>query len=272
MLDELDVLLDRLAIGHLSQSSKRELFYRDIALARARSVLRWESDSSDYAVFETRLRLAIHLSPRSAIKYDRSNPRPRWKLIRRHLAEVFDRNSEEVDGLARDIAKLLDTFDSERSAVTSHLPYLLRTDGSRCRSCRADFFEISPCIDHRDEFKPYYLSPEELLQPEVDHKEAISALGGNDLDNLQLLCRFCNRGKGDGLGMNLREEIRYAGLPIDEIPRSHRGRLLYYVIQRDAGICSFCGTCETELTTRPIINSGGMVRSNLHSVCVRCAF
>jgi hypothetical protein len=121
-----------------------------------------------------------------------------------------------------------------------------------------------------DAYKPYYEAPEELLRPEVDHIEAISALGTNTLSNLQVLCRLCNAGKGRGLGLNLRDEVRYAGTPIGEISRAHRCSLVYYVIRRDGQRCTRCDGTLDELTIRPIVDSGAIVRSNLRTVCTAC--
>lgn len=106
---------------------------------------------------------------------------------------------------------------------------------------------------------------------EVDHVEAVSALGTNVVDNLQLLCRLCNRGKADGLGVDVRHEAKFAGTTIDMVPVSHRARMLYYVIVRDRSRCCACESGTDELTVRPIVPSGGYLRSNLRALCVDCA-
>ena len=271
---ELDTLLDRLAVGNiLHDGSPRAAFYFAAALERARNILRWDADVASHALFETRIRLAIHLAPRTAIAYDRSNPTPRWKLIRQHLVDAFGRGAvADIDALARDLAKVLDTFDSEREQVTGHLSYLLKREGPKCRSCLVRFFDDPKSLLMHDDYKPYFLSPEELLKPEVDHIEAISALGTNALNNLQLLCRLCNQGKGDGLGLSVREELRNSGLTIKKMPRAYRGKLLYYVLLRDGRSCSRCQATTIELTVRPVIEKGAIVRSNMRAICVDCCY
>ncbi|WP_369798475.1 HNH endonuclease signature motif containing protein [Mycobacterium sp. URHB0044] len=266
--------MDRLAVGNVKDdSSPRASFYVSAAIERARNILRWDADIASHALFETRIRLAIHLAPRTAIAYDRSNPTPRWKLIRQHLFEAFGRaGTADIDELARDLAKVLDTFDSEREQVTSRLSYLLKHNGAICQSCRVEFFITPKTLNECDEYKPYYLSPEELLKPEVDHIDAISALGTNALNNLQLLCRLCNQGKGDGLGLSVREEIRNSGFAINSMSAAYRGRLLYYVLLRDARVCTRCHTVDAELTIRPVVSTGALVRSNMRTVCTKCCY
>ena len=128
---------------------------------------------------------------------------------------------------------------------------------------------LSRCTS--DPYKPYFESPDELLTMEVDHREAVSGLGTNIVDNLQLLCRLCNAGKGDGLGVDVRQEARFAGTPILDVPRSHRARMLFAVIDRDDRKCTVCESAETELTVRPVVRDGAYVRSNLYTVCFDCA-
>ncbi|WP_371683447.1 hypothetical protein [Solirubrobacter soli] len=88
--------------------------------------------------------------------------------------------------------------------------------------------------------------------------------------NLQLLCRLCNAGKGDGLGMEVRHEAAFAGYSVERIPTAHLARLVYYVIDRDNRHCTQCDRDDLELTIRPIVDTGGVVRSNLRTVCVAC--
>jgi len=47
------------------------------------------------------------------------------------------------------------------------------------------------------------------LKLEVDHIKPVSKGGNNDLDNLQTLCFYCNRGKGndDSLNMEIKDRI-----------------------------------------------------------------
>lgn len=275
ILDSLDVLLDHLAIGAFRESGAgaRGVLYRDFAFQRAASIVRADEDEQTRRRFELRLRLAMHLSPREAIDYDRANPVPRWRLIREHLVATFGRDSDRSERLARDVAVVLDNWERQRDDVGRHRAFLMSRDGPWCATCRVPFIGGPPVtLDRRDEYKPYYTSPDELLTPEVDHVDAISGLGTNDVENLQLLCRLCNAGKSDGLGVEVRMEARSAGTPIGDVPAAHRARMLYYVIQRDARRCAQCGSGTAELTVRPLVPGGGYLRSNLQAVCVGCAF
>jgi 5-methylcytosine-specific restriction endonuclease McrA len=270
----LDVLLDHLVVGgdQSDPGNLRASMYRDFALTRASLVTRADDDGSARQRFELRLRLALHLAPAAAINYDSGNPTARWRLVHDYLVSVFARDPDQTKVLARDIALVLDNWDRKRADVTRHRDFLIRRDGPYCAACQVRFLASPPVtLSARDDFKPYYTSPEELLSIEVDHIEAISGLGTNVLSNLQLLCRLCNSGKGDGLGVEIRMEARYAGAQISEVPVAHRARMFYYVIDRDGHYCALCGSSGEELTVRPLVPTGGYIRSNLQAVCVDCA-
>jgi 5-methylcytosine-specific restriction endonuclease McrA len=246
--------------------------YRDFAFTRAALLLRADEDALNRRRFELRLRLAMHLAPSGAINYDSGNPVSRWRLVRDHLVAMFGREPDQSEALAREIASVLDNWERRRADVARHRNFLIRRDGPRCAACHVGFPPPPPAtLVACDEFKPYYVSPEELLSIEVDHIEAISALGTNVLANLQLLCRLCNSGKGDGLGVETRMEARHAGMQISVVPVAHRARMFYYVIERDSYLCALCGSSKEELTVRPLVPTGGYVRSNLQAVCAGCA-
>jgi 5-methylcytosine-specific restriction endonuclease McrA len=270
-LASLDALLDHLVIGSMAEpANPRERQYQEFAFERAASVVQADQDERERRRFEMRLRLALHLSPATAVIYDSRNPVPRWKLVREHLASKLVREGPECETLAREIAGVLDNWDRRRSQVTAHRAFLLNRDGPFCQNCHVQFGETPQSLVKRDPYKPYYSSPEELLSIEVDHIEAVSALGTNALANLQLLCRLCNAGKGDGLGTDIRKEAQFAGCSIDNVPIPHRCRMLYAVIHRDRQRCARCDTGSSELTVRPVIADGAYVRSNLFALCVKC--
>lgn len=274
-LDALDVLLDQLLLtGNRAASSNREDYYQRMALERAKHVLRVDQDDRERVRFETRLRVALHLAPAAAIAYSRSNPVPRWRLVRDHMLGTYARDRATAEQLGRAVATVLDNWDRDRESVTGHRNFLMRRDGPACRNChlRFDASGSSLTLAQLDDYKPYHLAPEELMAPEVDHDEAVSAMGTNDLSNLQLLCRLCNGGKGDGLGLSVRAEAAYAGSALPRVPRSHRARLVYYVIERDERRCRQCDSQEAELTIRRIVAEGALVRSNLRAICVDCAY
>ena len=120
-----------------------------------------------------------------------------------------------------------------------------------------------------DRFKPYFKSPIELTSPEIDHIVAVSGVGNNGIDNLQLLCRWCNFGKGDGLGVDIRTEAKYAVVEIDDIPRVHIANMFYMTIADNNFACAPCG-CHSELTVRLINMRRGFLLSNLTPTCYQC--
>jgi 5-methylcytosine-specific restriction endonuclease McrA len=273
-LDSLDLLLESLLLGDpgLSDSGGRALQYVDFAFRRTSEILQAPRDERVRRRFEARLRLALHLAPLDAISYDSANPTPRWLLVLRHL-EGRGYGGIEIERLARQVALVLDSWDRRRRGAYTYQSLLIRRDGPFCANCHVHFGsgrDVQTLL-WRDVFKPYYESPEELLSPEVDHIQAISALGTNEISNLQLLCRLCNAGKGDGLGVDVRGEALYAGREVASIPTAHRARMLFYVLDRDAQQCVQCESRDRELTIRPVVSGGGYVRSNLQSVCVSCA-
>jgi 5-methylcytosine-specific restriction endonuclease McrA len=245
-------------------SEERQLL--EYAISRAVVVLQEDTEQRDLTHMRVKLRLALHLAPASAIKYDRSCPSPRHHLIRDYLKSDFGLFSEEADRLSRAVVAVLNAYDERRSQVGSQRDDLLARQAGFCAHCRYRFSTI-PVVDP---YKPYLESPEQLTRPEVDHKVAVSILGTNDPDNLQVLCRLCNSGKGDGLEIDIRSEADFSGFPVQEIPRAHRIRMFFAVTSRDGRRCKKCDGSDAELTVRPCREAGGYLRSNLRSICRNC--
>ena len=246
--------------------------YFDFAYVRAFELLQAAKEDRSRQILETRLRLAMHLAPKTALVYNPSNPTPRWRLVCDFLVIRLERPFDPaLERLARAVSAVLDGWDSARREVTNRRRYLLKRDGPRCSSCHVHLTDssLSLALRNRDNYKPYHTSPDELMAAEVDHIEAISGVGTNDVSNLQLLCRLCNAGKGDGLGVEVRREAEYAGYEIADIPVWHRSRILYYVLDRDNNSCTKC-RAASELTIRKDYPDGAYVRSNLTTWCYTC--
>lgn len=221
-----------------------------------------------------RLRLALDLSPRTAVHYDVSNPTPRWELVSEYLSANHGIANPLLERLARSVASTLSAWESSREMVADRRLALLKRDGPRCRACKLDLLDRPvERVQARppDPFKPYHLDAEALTATEVDHIEPISSLGTNQVANLQLLCRWCNAGKSDGLGMDFRKEASLAGTCPEDAPRSHMAALFYTVVARDAFVCRLCEGNDNELTMRFKRPLGTLTRGNLITACYECA-
>jgi hypothetical protein len=272
MIDTLDVALYAFSLTppKADEPNSADL-YRELMFARtSREGLRRSADrESIYAA--QRLRIALQLAPVEAIAYTNSNPVARWKLIQKHLAARYDGTAAElVTQLARRIAVTLADWQEPRgSTLTYRHSVWIKADG-KCCSCHYDFeAKSSPALSSLDPFKPYYSSPEELTADEIDHIVAISGVGTNDVDNLQLLCRWCNFGKGDGLGVDIRKEAEYAARSLELIPRGHTAAMFYMTLADGEFKCENC-RAEAELTIRFRDRRHGFLLSNLFPTCYLC--
>jgi hypothetical protein len=274
ILDSLDVALFAFAlVPPESEESNSAALYRELIFARTtKEGLRRSADRE--AVFAAhRLRVALQLAPLDAISYTTTNPTARWKIIQRHLAMKYPHTGADlVTQLARRVAVTLADWQEPRGATTSHHRAVWLKSGGRCSSCHYDFTaKNSPALLTLDPFKLYYQSPEELTAPEIDHIVAISGVGTNELANLQLLCRWCNFGKGDGLGVDIRREAEYAALGISEIPRGHIASMFYMTLADNDFSCETCRRGQhIELTIRLRDSQHGFLLSNLVSTCYEC--
>jgi 5-methylcytosine-specific restriction endonuclease McrA len=220
-----------------------------------------------------RLRVALELAPVEAISYAASNPIARWQIIHDHLVKRYPLTTDDlIKQLARRIAVTLADWQEARTSTTPHRRAVWVRSRGKCSACHYDFAaKSSPALARLDPFKPYYRSPDELTSEEIDHLVAISGVGTNDINNLQLLCRWCNFGKGDGLGVDIRREAEYAAIPIDDIPRSHVASLFYMTLADNGFACQQCGAGDDqELTVRLRDDERGFLLSNLRSSCYQC--
>lgn len=274
ILENLDVALYAFAlVPPLPDEPDSAGVYRDLMLARtSREGLRRSADRE--AMFAAhRLRVALHLAPLQAIDYSTSNPAARWKIVHRHLLSIYqDTSAELLAQLARRIAETLADWQQPRGTTTSHRRAVWTKSGGRCCACHYDFLaKSSPALTALDPYKPYFHSPDELTAEEIDHVVAISGVGTNDISNLQLLCRWCNFGKSDGLGVDVRKEAEYAAVPVSRTPRAHVASMFYMTLAGSAFTCERCdGDTRHELTARRRDERRGFVLSNLLSICYSC--
>ena len=209
--------------------------------------------------------VAIQLTPREAIAYEPSNPKPRWRLIDDYLRDRLVLDDRDRTRVARLVATVLDHASAYRGGR------LIVPDRARaCAICRLPFETEPMSVTTRDPYKPIWLAASELCQPEVDHVIPISSLGEHVRENLQVVCRACNLAKGNGLVVDPDAEIRYAGRPAETIPRVHLFRLLQWLIARHDAQCGLCADESTELTMRPVHSDSPITRANLRLTCYSC--
>src|SRR4051812_34163679 len=89
----------------------------------------------------------------------------------------------------------------------------------RCATCRLPFRGTSLAVAQRDVLRPLWLAPAELTRPEIDHIDPIGWTGGNESNNLQLLCRACNLAKSDGIRISPNSEATLGCMDIARVPR-----------------------------------------------------
>lgn len=211
--------------------------------------------------------VATQLAPRAAIDYTAATPTARWRIVAEYLDERFAVHSEECEQIARLIAATLDAADARRRQE-----HVRATESvERCAICRLSFRHESASVQSRDPFKPIWLAEEELTRPELDHIVPISGLGRHTSSNFQVICRACNQAKGDGLELDPGAEIRYAGVPLADVPRIHLFRMLQWLIVAHGGECAVCGSGDGELTMRPVHDDAPLARATMQLRCYECA-
>lgn len=288
-IDKIHTFAERLLLGenvNLTQDNyKNELEY---SLDHVHGILNSKSEYHEQYKYELRLRLAMHFSPIDAIKYDSFNENTRKELISNHLQKYFNKNIDNADQLAETIVNILEKWEETRESVTKYRDELLIKQNYKCNHCNVLFKKDPETNSYKvssqfkgDKYKPYSYQKKETtdgyidyLTPEVDHIKPVSALGDNNLENLQVLCKLCNRAKSDILNVKTLDEIKFAAIKIDDILENkptHIHKMLYFTIHKAKKKCEQCNGEHKELTMRKIIQEGSFIRSNLQAVCQTCA-
>lgn len=279
-LNDPDPALDSL-ISDLILRVQRRTTHWQHAREWATVQLGMSAEFENQADLTVRLRVALSLCPIDALTHRRSDRVSRVEKIRRYIV------SEELvpDNLAVQLAQAvdqtLDTWQVQRVNVAAFRSRLLERDGSKCNSCHVDLdqpVDQVETVQTRDPYKLAWVNPERNFEATVDHREPVSKFGTNELDNLWLLCRFCNEGKGDDSPLLLKHELKFAvdlpwkgtDVPGDDV-FAHSSRLAYRVLARQEFRCRYCDSQNRELTFRKERSSGLAVLSNLVSICVRCS-
>jgi hypothetical protein len=226
--------------------------------------------------FAIRTALLFDLLPRRCFQDDEPLKR---RIAAEHLRSNHGLSDRESAILANLLLLASERLVIDRKTVAGRCRELLRTQHGRCAHCRQSLRIDRESVNHeyfsQDVFKPYAAFPD-LLDPEVDHIEPVSLFGSNDVTNLQVVCRLCNSGKGDGQGIRP-QLIRAcaATLPGSEITpemKAYLCALVYYTILRSNRCCESCGSGSAVLTIRVCDEDAmGFVPNNVRTVCRDCA-
>ena len=230
---------------------------------------------------DIKLRLALHLAPKDAIQWDPTRTESRVEVIQNYLISNFEIKKDAAGDLSRIVVKTLKNWESTRRNVRDTLDEILQMQQFKCATCnilltdeyREELGDKVRSGDRLDIFKPIYDAVNDYfhLEPEVDHIEPVSGFGLNHRENLQVLCRLCNFGKGDGLSFSLINEYKNCHKPLNEIKWGHRAKMFYYRLEMDNFECTVCGTTDMELTVRPTHRDSAFLLTTLATMCTSCA-
>jgi hypothetical protein len=231
------------------------------------------------------LGIALHLTPQQALEKERGVEDPvgpfdsklePYQIIRKHLIENYEFDKDT----ARDIGDKLgqiwrDWFEDDRSMPNaSVIKSKLKNDQrNRCANCNVkleDEYQAASFVND-DQFKPLHQFKRSQTTAELDHIEPLSQFGRNNPSNFQVLCRFCNQGKGDSKNISILEQLEKSERPIKLIDPEYR-REMFYAVTANTEVCSECGNKAVELTIRDNNHNGCYTVSNLKTVCVNCAY
>lgn len=236
-------------------------------------------------VRESVLRLAAHLTPRDALakhngesltggRFD-AEDEP-YEMIITYLNEDFGIEDDLAKSLGQNLGRLWDDWDEDSRSISyaDTIKEKIRKDQSnKCNNCnvRLGAEDNSTAFKNTDEYKPIHEYAPQQTDPELDHVEPLSHFGDNSVRNFQVLCRFCNRGKGNKKEVDIVDQIEFATTPINEIKQAHRRRM-FFAVTADEEVCARCGDTRKELTVRKKNTSGCYLVSNLEAVCVECVY
>jgi 5-methylcytosine-specific restriction endonuclease McrA len=265
------------AVGSKSFS---KLSLKRFSLENLNEVLQMDGMAGKQGLLALKLRLALHFSPREAVYWDTTRTESRMEIVREHLIDNHNLEQVSADTLARSVVKTLKDWQSSRQKVREHLDFLLEKQNYKCACCNIELTdEYKDKLGEKvqsghifDPYKPIYDIKNDFfyLDPEVDHIEPVSGFGLNNITNLQVLCRLCNQGKGDGLGFSIKKEHDNCYKELSDISWGHKAKMFYFRLEMDAFSCTECNSSTEELTIKPIREAGAFLLTNLKTVCVKC--
>ncbi len=231
------------------------------------------------------LGIALHFTPQQALEKergvkdavgpfdDRLEP---YQMIRKHLIENYDFDEDTANDIGNKLGQIWrDWFEDDRSVPNASVikSKLKNNQNSRCANCnvKLDNEDKAASFQNDDPFKPLHKFKRNQTTAELDHVEPLSQFGGNTPSNFQVLCRFCNQGKGKAKHIPVINQLEKSTQPIEKIDSGYR-REIFYAVTANAEVCSECGGNTAELTIRQKQSDGCYAVSNLKMVCVNCAY
>lgn len=253
------------------ESSKAELEDSSTLTDQVERIVESGNVPTKYRIRNIKIRLVIYFSPKKLVrKTSLEFDEPRYIICGGYIQGNFDYNNKESYSIGKSVHRIFDLWDKERKQITGYKEKLLRRQSYKCNNCNLSFNKECPSYINKDEYKPVF-QHEELTKPEVDHKDPVWALGHNRISNAQVLCRFCNQGKGKGVETRIATEMQHSNKEIAMINWKYRAKEFYLAIN-GKNECSLCNNKTVELTVRPKRNDGCYFRANLEPVCVNCAY
>lgn len=222
-------------------------------------------------LYEFRLELIHSLVDRDSIESDQGDDR---RMLKIYLEGRHNISSLMSTKLANRISSLHNKLSTKRKSPFSADDFLIEQQ-AKCSHCKHTFwFEGDPPPEILDPYKPYHWKIyRSELSPEIDHVDPVSLFGTNVRENLTLMCKFCNRGKMDSLGINT-HKIKLSKLRLQEPPTEKNMKLLkplaYYRMQLDNRKCTQCGDEEKPLTIRPLRPELLTTIQNTRTFCYEC--
>jgi hypothetical protein len=130
----------------------------------------------------------------------------------------------------------------------------------------------------KDVFRPYYWEDfHDWLDGEIDHVVPISRFGTDVEENLELICKACNQGKGAGLIENYTNQSNkylkeYKSVTSKPSSKFHKFTLplVYYRILIDNRMCTKCNVEGEPLTIRLFDEDFLPTVTNVRTLCYGC--
>ena len=199
-----------------------------------------------------------------------------YVMIEEYLIEEFEIEDRLAKNFSQQLGKLWGDWFTEGRYISysDKITKKLRKDQQqRCANCHVKLEDEEGCKSYQeeDEFKPIHRFSEQQTEAELDHVEPLSQFGANDLRNLQVLCRFCNRGKSNSKHIPVLNQLDRAVGSVEDISQGYRRRV-FFAVTAEYDSCQSCGSRNTELTIQMKNQDGCYIVSNLEPICVDCAY